>query len=480
MFILKSIKMRTEKKSGTLSAMTSIILIALISLSGCKKLIEIDIPDNQLERANIYLDSVSAQATVNGMYSVMYNTTSGGTITSSTAGTFLTTCPGRSSDEIYAPTATDDQFVSNSLLPDIGLLNTVWAALYQTIYQANKIIEGMEASALSPTLKKQLIGEAKFIRAFCHFHLVNLWGPIPLITGTNVSITSIQGRQSVELVNAQIIQDLKDAQASLSDNYSWSANIRTRANAWAATALLARVYLYNQQWSLAEQEASKVIAQTSLFTLPALNTVFLKTSNETIWAFNTNQFGYPFIARALLPGTATVDPSLALTPSLLAAFERDLLRPDYEDDRFSAWTKAAPSGMRYAYKYISNLPTSNTEFAVVLRLAEQYLIRAEARIQQDNLSGGITDIDVIRRRAGLHGTFATAKSDLLLAVEHERQIELFLEYGSRWYDLKRTARANSVLAPLKGNAWQPSDVLYPIPSPQILANSNLKQNPDYN
>ena len=473
--------MRTDKKISSSIIVTAIFAVVTIFIfSGCNKLLEIEIPSNQLGSGSIYTDSASAQASMNGLYAVMYNTTSGGTVVTTTYGTFLTTCPGRSADEIYAATATDDEFVNNSLVPTTGLVNTVWVALYQTIYQANKIIEGMESSSLSPTLKRQLIGEAKFIRAFAHFHLVNLWGAVPLITSTDVSVTSIQSRSNTDEVYGQIIQDLRDAQGALAKNYSWSANLRTRANSWAATALLARVYLYTHQWSLAEQESTKVIGQTEFYSLPAaLTTVFLKDSRETIWAFNTNQFGYPFIARALLPTNATADPLLALTPSFLTAFERDALRPDYEDDRYSAWTKAAPSGMRYANKYISNVTAANTEFAVVLRLAEQYLIRAEARIQQNNLSGGISDIDVIRRRAGIHGTFASTQADLLLAVEHERQAELFLEYGTRYYDLKRTGRIDAVLGTVKGSAWQSMDAVYPIPTNQINANANLSQNNGY-
>lgn len=473
--------MRTQKTLHSRAiAMFMIAFACILSLSSCEKLLEIDTPSNQLDSKSIYLDSVSAQATVNGLYTVMYNTTSGGTVVTTTYGTFLTTCQGRTADEVYAPASTSDEFVNNSLVPTTGLANTVWVALYQTVYQANKVIEGMEASALSATLKKQLIGEAKFLRAYANFHLVNLWGDVPLITTTDVALTSIQPRNPVSAIYAQMIQDLKDAQGSLATGYSWSAGLRTRANAAAATALLARVYLYDKQYALAEQEASKVIAQTSLYTLPStLNTVFLKASNETIWAFNTNQFGYPFAGRALLPTTASADPSLALTPSFLSSFERDATRPDYEDDRFAAWTKAATSGLRYAYKYTSNTAAANTEFQVVLRLAEQYLIRAEARIQLNNLTGGIADLNVIRTRAGLHGTFATTQSALILAVEHERQTELFLEYGARLYDLKRTGRADAVLAPIKGAGWQSTDALYPIPTTQINANANLTQNPGY-
>jgi hypothetical protein len=474
--------MKSYKKYNGLKLTGSIVSIftfAILSM-GCKKLIETDTPYNQLESATAFTDSVTAQATMTGVYAVMYNTSNTGTTVASTFGTYLTTFQARSADELYAPGLPADEYVNNNILPDNALLNSAWNDLYKTIYHTNTIIKGMEASPLSATLKKQLIAEAKFIRAYCHYHLVNLWGPVPLVTETNVNITSVQGQATVAVVYAQIIQDLKDAQADLAADYSWSANIRTRANRWAATAMLAKVYLETKEWTLAEQEASKVIANSTFYTLPSLSAVFLKASPETIWAFNTNLNGYTYIARALLPGTATSEPALALTPSLVNAFERDAVRPDYQDDRFNAWTRATSNGTRYGYKYISNVAAANTEFAVVLRLAEQYLIRAEARVQQNNLSAGITDLNVIRSRAGLHGTFATTQADLLLAIENERRIELFLENGARWYDLKRTGRANEVLGPLKGAGWQATDVLYPIPTQQILANPNLKPNPGYN
>jgi len=471
-----------KKNSGfkLLGCIAGILTLAILS-PGCEKLIEIDTPSNQLESRNVFTDSVTVQATMTGIYAVMYNTSNTGSVIASTFGTYLTTFQARSADELIATGLVDDEYVNNNVLPGNSLLNPAWNALYQTIYSTNVLIKGLETSPLSPTLKKQLTAESKFIRAYCNYHLVNLWGSVPLITQTNVDITNLQGQAPADQVYAHIIQDLKDAQADLAADYSWSANIRTRANRWAATAMLAKVYLHTKEWALAEQEASKIIANTSLFTLPAsLTNVFLKGSSETIWAFNTNYSGYTYLGRALLPGSATSDPGLALTPSLINAFERDPIRPDYEDDRFSAWTKTAPSGIRYGYKYISNVAGANTEFAVVLRLGEQFLIRAEARIQQNNLTDGAADINVIRRRAGLHDTFATTQTALITAVEQERRLELFLENGTRWYDLKRTGRADAVLAALKGAGWQSTDVLYPIPTQQIIANPNLKQNPGYN
>ena len=116
---------------------------------------------------------------------------------------------------------------------------------------------------------------------------------------------------------------------------------------------------------------------------------------------------------------------------------------------------------------------------MVLRLAEQYLIRAEARAQQNNISGSQSDLNLIRNRAGLVNTAANDKTALLTAIEHERQVELFTEWGHRWLDLKRTNRADAVLGPIKAPNWQPTDMLYPIPQTQIANDPNVHQNPGY-
>jgi hypothetical protein len=120
---------------------------------------------------------------------------------------------------------------------------------------------------------------------------------------------------------------------------------------------------------------------------------------------------------------------------------------------------------------------------MVLRLAEMYLIRAEARLLQDKFSGAISDVDVIRQRAGLPRIQDTnpgiSKSELMLAIERERRIEFLAEWGHRWLDLRRWKRAEAVLAPVK-TGWSNDDQLYPIPSSELSKNVNLQpQNDGY-
>ena len=237
--------------------------------------------------------------------------------------------------------------------------------------------------------------------------------------------------------------------------------------------MLARVYLYNGQWSLAEMEATKVINQSGLYSIvPDPNNVFLANSNEAILQFYTNEQGYTLFALNVVP-TGNAEPNYTLNPILKNAFEPG-------DIRKSKWidsTNYLGIVYTYPYKYKSKI-ADNSEFDMVLRLAEQYLIRAEARAQENDISGAAQDLNVIRTRAGLPGTTATDKASLLLAIERERQVELFCEYGHRWLDLKRTNRATAVLGAEKPG-WKSTDVLYPIPLSAISTNPKLSQNPGY-
>jgi hypothetical protein len=133
----------------------------------------------------------------------------------------------------------------------------------------------------------------------------------------------------------------------------------------------------------------------------------------------------------------------------------------------------------YKYKVISGTVTVKTEALVFLRLAEMYLIRAEARAENSNLGNAISDLDVIRSRAGLLTPTdpAITQADLLDAIARERRLEMFAELGHRWLDLKRTDKANSILKD-KPN-WTIQDQLYPIPFADIQANPSIKQNDGY-
>jgi hypothetical protein len=364
--------------------------------------------------------------------------------------------------------------------------------MYPYVYTTNSAIEGVTSSTgLTPSIKNHLLGEAKFMRAFLYFYLVNLYGNVPLVLTTDYTVSSALSQASKADVYEQIKADLLDAENLLSENYLDGTLLKTytervRPNKWAATALLARVYLYNNEWANAEVKASAVI-NSGVYTLSTPTTAFLKASlnnKEAIWQLQPVASGWNTEdAKVFVINQAQGESKpVYLSQSLLNAF-------DTTDARKKNWIKDTTIGSaKYFYPFKYKAAKQNdpvTEYVMVLRLGEQYLIRAEARAQQSKLIGANSaeaDINTIRQRAGLTNTAASTKTDLLAAIELERRLELFSEWGHRWLDLKRTLRANAVMGiatPTKGGTWQSTDQLYPIPLYDIDKNHQLGQNDGY-
>ncbi|HEX2631018.1 MAG TPA: RagB/SusD family nutrient uptake outer membrane protein [Chitinophagaceae bacterium] len=463
------------------------IIIALIIIPcflSCKKFIQVDLAESQIDRDVVFSSDRTATAAITGIYSTMVNqaTFASGRTNSVTALSAL------SADELrYHLTTSVDfiMFVENELLASGNSINTLWKTMYSSIYSANAALEGIAGSTgMSPAVKTQLKGEALFTRAFCYFYLVNLFGEVPLITTIDYQQNAIASKNSIDEIYTSIINDLTTAQGLLGDSYVTTG--RVRPNKAAATALLARVYLYKKDWVNAELQSTAVITNSnySLLTNANINNVFKSDSREAIWqlqpagtSFNTGE-GNLFI----LTTAPNASRPFSLTNTQLNAFEAG-------DDRRAKWVSSIVAGgntyyFPHKYKIGTGGTSSNpavplTEYSMVLRLAEQYLIRAEARAWQDKFTEAQSDINAIRNRALLGNTTANDRTTLLTAIEQERRVELFTEWGHRWLDLKRTNRADAILPTLKSPHWQFTDVLYPIPQPEIDLNPNMTQNPGY-
>jgi starch-binding outer membrane protein, SusD/RagB family len=469
--------------------MTGVLLMLIIS--SCKKFVQISPPVTEIASATVYSTNTSAAAVMSGVYDNMEGNLSGLTNGPSS----LSYLNGLLADELknYSVTSIQlSQFYTNSLASQTnGSTNLYfWPELYKEIYVTNAVIEGVtNSSGMTPAMINQLTGEAKFMRAFLHFYATNLYGAVPLVTTTNYLTNNTISRSPQTVVYQQIIQDLKDAQADLSVNYldasGNTTSAKVRPNQGAATAMLARVYLYTDSFANAEAQATAVINNTTNYSLyNDLDSVFLSNSAEAIWqmepvqpGFNTFD-GYEFILTSA-PGTGRFH--VALSTELLNAFEPG-------DARYSNWVGSYTKGTStyyYPFKYKIGVDNANipvTEYTMVLRLAEQYLIRAEARAMQGNIFGAQADINVIRSRANLSPITATDQPSLLAAILQERRVELFTEWGHRWFDLNRTASVDSVMSivtPLKGGTWNPDWSLFPIAYSELLDNPNLTQNNGY-
>jgi hypothetical protein len=449
------------------------VLFSLLLFSSCKKFLDAELDKSLLESDKVYSNDVTATASVISLYVDLANP---GLIAGSPGGVQSVSSLSAAELTNYPRNPGYVEFDSHNLLPTNNSIKAMWDALYSYIYRTNTIVQGLEVSnGVTSATKSQLKGEALFVRAFCYFYLVNLYGGVPIVTGTDYTINSSLSRSSVDDVYAKIIDDLKQSQSLLIPQYPTAQKVRP--NKHTATALLARVYLYRGDWLKAEAEASSVIAQTQ-YSLPALNVAFLANNTDAIWQImsvvtqiNTWEAYYNIFS--------STPQNHVLTTSFLNSFEPN-------DGRKTSWIGSAtiPAGTFYypaKYKALFK-PVSDpwTEYTTPFRLAEQYLIRAEAFTKQNKLAQAIADLDKIRSRAGLpliaNTNPSISQADLLLAIERERSSELFVEYGHRWFDLKRTNRAQAVI----GGAITQNDLLWPIPQSEFDRNPNLgQQNPGY-
>jgi len=491
------------------------LLCAIYGMSSCRKLIDIDLPSNSVTTEAAFSNNDLANGVMAGIYSQMMSN-NGNMLFSNGATTIYA---GLSADELVnfsGNTSPDEyQLYTNTILYDNAITPGFWQSPYQVLYSANAIIAGIAASTslqLDDTTRQELTGEAKFVRAFCYFYLTNLFGDVPLALTTDFRKTAIMARTPQAQVYDQVVQDLEDAKQLLRTDYSIAGGQRVRPNRYAAMALLARVYLYRQDWANAARMADSVITNSQYGLLSDLNGVFLNNSREAIWQLQQNVTAKPnnstWEAQNFLPifRWSQLDPvsQLLFSDSTTFTMYASSMVPHYffstqqaavfepGDKRKTIWTDSIPSPdvmpyngkvyyypVKYTEQYASNTGAVK-QYYMVLRLAEQYLVAAEAKAQLNDLSGAAAALNALRGRAGLPNTTAATKDALLAAVAHERQAELFAEWGHRWLDLKRTNKAAAVLGAIpEKQPFKTEQLLYPLPNLEITNDPNLEQNAGY-
>ncbi|RFM27836.1 RagB/SusD family nutrient uptake outer membrane protein [Deminuibacter soli] len=458
-------------------------LIMLSAIAGCKKFVTVPPPAGNLVSPVVFVDQATAVAAQIAIYTDIEN---------KTAPYYTSLLAGLAADELTSFSA--DPFLSgcytNSLIALTQNVSDIWTISFNSIYRANAVLEGVgKSTTLSPFIVKQLMGEAKFIRAYLYFNLVNFYGDIPLLLSTDYTSNRLAARTPASKVYDQIVTDLKDAETNLSNSYlnatdTLASSERVRPNKATASAMLARVYLFQKDWANAAAEASAVINQSTVYSLNSdLNSVFLRANNkEAIFQIQAvkptinSVMGANFVL--LSTPSAGTSNCTTISKQLLNSFETG-------DKRKQAWVGSVSVGANtynFPNKYKIKASATITEYTTVLRLAEQYLILAEANAQMGDTKGALSNLNIVRKRAGLADFSAQGKDSVLAAIQHERQIELFAEGAFRWFDLKRTNTADSIMAvvtPLKGGKWNNTAQLFPIPQIERDADPLLSQNPGY-
>jgi len=436
------------------------LLLAFVLLSvSCKKYLE-EVPDYALPTSSAITDVSTARAAIIGAYDRVQNYYSSSYPTLGTITTDNVIFNGTLSEYL--------QLDQNAIPTDNVITVSAYQNLYRTINSANSVIAYVPLvndPLLTDAEKNKILGEAYFIRALSYFDLGRGWGGVQLQLKPTTDLSVLKGikRSTLDQTYDQVLADLIQAEQLLPED----ANTRNRAQKSAARALRARLHLYRKQWAAAETYATQVISNTkytlvkpykSFFTAPfqtaesVLELAFSSNDRNSYW-----NLWYPSSSG----GQFTLKPSEGLIAKLN--------NPDIGGTRKAliAGTGATVYGVLY------NTVGLSTDPAYLIRIAELYLIRAEARAQLNKLPEAAEDLNAVRARADVGATTATTQAALIQAIEDENGIEFAFE-AHRWFDLVRTERAGTVLGITNKNYW-----LFPIPYSDIQSDPDVTQNPGY-
>jgi len=377
----------------------------------------------------------------------------------------------------------------NGSVNDIHAIpENTWTEIYEGINRTNTIINAeIDVPPAVQDDYNQIVGEAHALRALAHFDLVRFYAQhygftadnshpgVPVVT--TFDQTALPGRNTVAQVYDAVISDLNQAITLMNSDEG-----RGRFSQEAAQALLARVSLYQSDWAKAEAEATKVI-DSGIASLTPTNDYVAQWSgidfspDALFDVVNTAQdnFGSEALSGMyVVEGYGDYLPAQDVVSLIDPADVRiQLFRedPDLVD----------PFGPIRVAKYPNPQGFDNRP---VIRLAEVYLIRAEARARQGNSAGAIEDLMTIRRRAWPDAPDVNLEGDALLdEIAKEKRIELMFE-GHRLWELMRhqqgvfrqdcTAPTGACEIPYPDNRF-----ILPIPIQELNVNPNIEQNPGY-
>jgi hypothetical protein len=416
-------------------------------------------------------------------------------------------------------------------------IQDLWASLYRMIFRANVIINRANVWQPDNTTdegnKKQYIAEAKFLRAFANFNLVNLWGRVPLRSDYDSTVANnYPSRAAIADSWTAIENDLKDAEADLPIAY---ANVNLgRATRGAAVALLGKSYLYEQKWQLAQDELKKLTQSPYNYSLAPNYDDLFSTDNQSnpetifqvmhqVWTdwgignqyymfggeeawggktshsgraqeYGWNDWRNTFVSDALvnafnypnpLTGTPYIDPRAKFTYYGEPTKGGDL---DYCNQCSGGpipYPFTAPNGgyrwRKYEY-YESNPQYGGPQSGInseVIRYADVLLMLAETYVQLNNTGNEPLDlINQVRARvAAVPYTSLGDQNSAKTILMRERQLELAGEQV-RYFDLIRWGIAKQTINAEKQmqigtQPFQDKNLLLPIPQTEKDTNPNV-------
>lgn len=443
----------------------------LIGMASCDKMIETDMPNNQIGTEQVFEDAQTAYSALSGLYN---NLRSNSLVSGNGAG--MGALLGSYADDLdcyYTALNGHKDISTNQQLPTNTVIETVWKNAYLQIYTANAIIMGAQNStSLADTDRLQIMGEAMVIRSMIYLNLQRIFDSIPY-TATidyehNRQLSKLDGTQIITLLET----DLLSAISMLGDTYRDPQRIYP--NRQVAELLLVHVYMLQNKYAEAEQAALSIINSPLYQFETDINEVFHNSGTHILWQVPPQYTGDATQEASFYYFEDGPPSAYALTDALVNTFNPD-------DLRRTLWIGEVTAGGQLWYrpnKY-KNLSGNNTnEYSIVFRLEEVYLLLAEAMAMQDKLPEALPYLNATRIRAGLAEVAPTTRETLVQEILVEKRREFFTEQGIRFTDLKRTGNLNA-LENVKPY-WSAYKSNWPLPQNELLLNPNLApQNEGY-
>lgn len=460
-------------------------LAVLVALASCTKHILDTVPKTTLSDASAFSTSDKIQAAVNALYSQVQAASYYG-------GRYIVFAEQRGDEfsQNDGNNATGANVWNQSITASGNFVNAVWNAAYQSINSANLIIKNVSTSTVvSDSLRKNFVAEAKFIRAFNYFNLVETYAkpyaqdksspalPLRLDPSTAGGDNSY-AFSSVADVYAQIIKDLNEAETDLPTGYSSALLNASRANKSTAIALKTRVYLAQGAYTNVITEASKLVPASAPYQYTA-GTVTHKLEGSIATVFGGSYTGPEaiFFLGFVNPSEAPDNQSALaynylypILPLNTAGIAADPAFATASTDARKGLLKTNTAGQVLLNKFSHNT-VPYVDYIPVIRYAEVLLNYAEAAAATGDASRAVDLLNAVRQRSSAGYVFDPASLDpattLVPTILTERRIELLGE-GFRTYDLLRRVQS---LPAKTGNAGTApkvdptaSNYVWPIPS----------------
>ncbi|MDT0677194.1 RagB/SusD family nutrient uptake outer membrane protein [Autumnicola musiva] len=443
-----------------------VVLILFQAYSCSEEILEKD-PQSSFSAQGFYKTTADARAGVNGIYDALQ---------SAMRINFSFWGEGRADAVDTRHSGDPLALKQNNLTQTIN--SASWNNLYEVISRANYAIKYIPSVFEEENdFSRQLIGQARALRALSYFYAVRVWGDVPLITEPYESVEQdfFVERTGKEMVLDQIEADLIYASENARESNGGDGD-RILFTQGGADALLTHVYMWRQKYGDAIASAERVMNNDlySLVSITNWNNIFSSGySNETIFevGYNETQTNSLRVLYAL-GSDSHYFPSESFRNSFEEGDLRETLIYDVTEEEPRKIWKFFGEGFN------DESPDPSGNNIVLLRLADIILLKAEAHNALGETAEALQLLNRIRERAGLpeidEQEAVNLYGDLESAILHERLIELSFE-GHRWFDLVRTGRAIDVMNPINGLSDE-GNLVWPIHEDAFNRNPNLEQN----